>query len=939
MSAQVSPDETLPLGQRVKNDPKINSAYRIRTLLLFLLAFHMFALVAALTFMTYRQYQDEVAEQVNLANAARLFSVNETEEFIEHAETLLIKLAKLPVIKALDTNQCDRLFSELQYLPLLYANLFTLDQDGKLVCSAKYVTQNTATGPDPKYFFSEIQRTQQFTIGKPAIGFITGEWVTTIAYPIKDAQGQFRGVVGLAIDLFRFKPFIPLKGVPVGTYSGIINNEGVMVSVSEGSETLIGKRIIDETLEQSSKVREGTFRMTDHKGSKRLVSFGPVKDSEWSLFVSLDEDSILDPIVQKVWRRIGFIVVIMSILGMMTHWVARRIAKPFESVSDTVVRVGSGDTCARAEPTGPLEARQIAIQLNNMLDARELVHLKLKQSEERFRTAFLTTPDALAISRLDDGLFLEVNDGFIPQSGWSREEIIGKTSIELNIWRWPDERQKFATALREHGECSNLEAEFKTKDGRIWMGIVSARVITLDGTACVMSITHDITEIKKTQELIHNLSYSDMLTGLPNRRLFIDRLEQAIASNTRHQTVGALILVNMDDFKSINDALGHDEGNLLLQEVAKRLQASSRLGETVARLGGDEFLILLPDLEFTDQSAHAEALLRCQQIQLELKKPYRLSHNTHHRSASISVTLTGRAGVGAYEAMQQVEVAMHHAKADGRNKLCFFEPNMLIAIDAKLSLEERLRTAIDQKQLVLYFQAQVTAVGYVVGAEALVRWHDPEGGVVSPADFIPLAEESGLILPLGLWVLETACQQIAQWELQPEMSHLYVAVNVSAHQFLHDGFVEDVRATLERNLIKPGRLKLELTESILISNPANAIANMGALKDLGVSFSLDDFGTGYSSLAYLKRLPLNQLKIDQGFVRDILTSTSDAGIIKMIIALAVSMNLNVVAEGVETEQQCKLLVDLGCNLYQGYLFSHPVIAEEFERYVYAKNHS
>lgn len=937
MSEEGSPRERITLIQRLKKDLKIKSGYRIRTLLLILLAFHMFALVAALTFMTYRQYQDEVAEQINLANAARLFSVNETEGFIEHAETLLIKLAKLPSIKALDTNQCDRLFSELQYLPLLYANLFTLNQDGKLVCSAKYVTQDTATGPDPKFFFEEVQRTQQFTIGKPAIGFITGEWVTTIAYPVWDEQDRFRGVVGLAIDLFRFKPFIPLKGVPVGTYSGIINKEGVMVSVSEGSEMMIGKRVIDETLEQSSRVREGTFRMTDHRGSKRLVSFGPVKDSEWSLFVSLDEDSVLDPIIQKVWRRLGFIAAIMSILGLITHWVARRIAQPFESVSDTVVRVAEGDTDARAEPTGPLEARQIAIQLNNMLDARELAHLKLKQSEERFRSAFLTMPDALAISRLEDGLFLEVNDGFIPLSGWSREEIIGKTSIELNIWNWPDERQKFATALRERGECKNLEAEFKTKDGRIWVGIVSAHVITLDGTACVMSITHDITESKKSQELIHSLSFSDMLTGLPNRRLFIDRLEQAIASNNRHQTVGALILVNMDDFKGINDALGHEEGNLLLQQVAKRLQACSRLGETVARLGGDEFLVLLPDLERTNQRAQDEALLRCQQIHLELKKSYHLSHYTHHRTASISVTLTGKAGVDAYESLRQVEVAMHHAKADGRNKLCFFEPNMLIAVDAKLSLEERLRKAIDQKQLVLYFQAQVTEAGHVIGAEALVRWHDPAGGVVSPADFIPLAEENGLILPLGLWVLETACHQIAQWELQPEMSHLYLAVNVSAHQFLHDDFVDDVRATLLRHGIKPGRLKLELTESILISNPTNAIANMSALRELGVSFSLDDFGTGYSSLAYLKRLPLNQLKIDQGFVRDILTSTSDAGIIKMIIALAVSMNLNVVAEGVETEQQCKLLAELGCNLYQGYLFSRPVVAEEFERYVHTKN--
>lgn len=937
MTGRAAPDELTSLSQAIKTDSTLKSGYRIRTLLFVLLAFHMFALIAALTFMTYRQYRDEITEQINLANAARLFSVSETENFIEHAETLLIKLAKLPAIKALDTDQCDRLFSELQYLPLLYANLFTLDKDGKLVCSAKYVTQGTAAGPDPKYFFSEARQTHDFTIGKPAIGFITGKWVVTIAYPVKDSAEQFKGVVGLAVDLFRFKPFIPLKGVPDGTYIGIINKDGVMVSVSEDSEKLIGKRVLDETLEHTSKAREGTFRMTDHAGSKRLVSFGPVKDSDWSLFVSLDEDSVLDPIILKAWRRLGFIIVIMSILGLITHRLARRIAQPIESVSNVVERVGAGDTHARAEPTGPIEARQIAIQLNNMLDAQEHALLKLKQSEERFRTVFLTTPDALAISRLEDGLFLEVNDGFIPLSGWSRPEIIGKTSIALDIWRWPDERQKFVTALRERGECKNLEAEFKTKDGRIWTGIVSARVITLEGTPCVLSITHDISETKKTQELIHSLSFSDLLTGLPNRKLFIDRLEQAIATNHRHQSVGALILVNMDDFKSINDALGHDEGNLLLQEVAKRLQSSSRIGDTVARLGGDEFLVLLPDLECTDQSARSEALSRCQQILLELNKPYQLSRHIHHRTASLSVTLIGQSDVDAFESLRQVEIAMHHAKAGGRNKLCFFESDMLVAVDAKLSLEERLRKAIDHKQLLLYFQPQVTAAGYVVGAEALVRWNDPATGVVFPSDFIPLAEENGLILPLGLWVLQTACLQIAQWELQPHMSHLYIAVNVSAQQFLHDGFVDDVRATLVQNQINPARLKLELTESILIANPTNAIATMCALKEMGISFSLDDFGTGYSSLAYLKRLPLNQLKIDQSFVRDILTSSSDAGIIKMIIALAVTLNLNVVAEGVETEQQCELLSDLGCNLYQGYWFSRPITAQEFENYVLTNN--
>ncbi|MDO9024000.1 diguanylate cyclase domain-containing protein, partial [Zwartia sp.] len=640
------------------------SGYRIRTLLLTLLAFHMFALVAALTFMTFRQYKDEVAEKTNLATAARVFSVHETERFIEESETLLSKLAAYPAIRSLDVNNCDRLLAELQYLSFIYANLITLDRHGNLVCSGRYVQHGAPRGPDPKYFFSEAARTNAFTIGKPAVGFVTGNWVSGLAYPIRDDRGQFNGVVVLAIDLMRFKPFVPSKVVPRGTYSGIINSDGVMIAASEGTEALIGKVFAKEPFEQAVKMQEGSFRMTDYQGSKRLVSFGPVKDSDWSLFVSLDEASVLDPIIKKGWRRLAFIILIMSVLGLLTRWVARRIAQPFESVSETVARVGAGDAHARAQATGPLEARQIAHQLNDMLDARELAVLELKQSEERFRTAFRTTPDALAISRLDDGLFLEVNDGFIPQSGWSREEIIGKTSLKLNIWRWPNERQKLLGAIRERGSCTNLEAEFIAKDGRIWTGIVSGHLIVLDGMPCILSVTRDVTESRKSQELIHNLSYSDLLTGLPNRRLFMDRLEQAIVANLKHQTIGALIFINVDDFKSINDSLGHGEGDLLLLEVAKRLKTCIRSGDTVARLGGDEFIVLVPELDLEGDDAHKETLQRCQHILTALSKPYQLSQAVHHRSACIGVSLIGKdEGQEAHEALQRVEIAMHHAKA------------------------------------------------------------------------------------------------------------------------------------------------------------------------------------------------------------------------------------------------------------------------------------
>ena len=898
-----------------------------------LLAFHMIALLAALTFMTYRQYKEEVEKQTYLADAARVFAIAETEEFIEEIRITLSKLSAYSSSNNIDQSSCNRLMLDIQYLSKIFANLITLDKEGRLVCSVKDMQNTTRKGPDPKYYFAQAALTNQFTIGKPAVGFLTGQRVITFAYPTQDEQGQFNGVVGIAIDLLNFKPFISSRGLPKGAYSGILNTDGVMVTVSEGGETLIGKEIARDVFEKMSSVQEGTFLTTDQFGHKRLMSVGPIRNTDWILYVSLDFESVLSPIAEKTRRRILFILFITTVLGLMTVWVARRIARPFESILRTVVKVGEGDTQTRAIPSGPIEAQQIALRLNEMLDARERATSTLRQSETRFKTAFRTIPDALVISRLSDGLYIEVNDAFIAQSGWSRQDIVGKTSIDLKIWRFKSERDKLENAIREHGECTNFEAELQSKDGRVWIGLISAHVITIDDIHCILSITRDITDIRKSQETIFNLSFSDALTGLPNRRTFMDRLEQAVASNIRNQTVGAIILINLDNLKGINEALGHTQGDLLLQEVANRLTSCSRTSETVARIEGDEFVILMPELSDHAEVANAVVIARCEELLNALNLPYQLENAKHHRTARIGAALFGEDSANAYELLQRAEIAVHKAKESGLKRFSLFEPHMQAAVDARLSLEGRLRDAIEQSKLVLYYQAQVTKSGRVTGVEVLVRWHDSLAGTISPTEFIPLAEETGLIVPLGLWVLESACIQIKSWENHPILRDISVSLNVSAHQFAQDGFVENVRQALKRNGVNPFQLKLELTESVLISNPSTIIAKMQEISSIGVQFSLDDFGTGYSSLAYLKRLPLNQIKIDQIFVRDMLTSSSDAGIIKMIISMAASMNITVIAEGVETEGQLNKLAEMGCSIYQGYLFCRPVQSEEFERFV------
>ncbi|MDB5992489.1 MAG: signal transduction protein [Herbaspirillum sp.] len=437
-------------------------------------------------------------------------------------------------------------------------------------------------------------------------------------------------------------------------------------------------------------------------------------------------------------------------------------------------------------------------------------------------------------------------------------------------------------------------------------------------------------ERKIAKEKIRNLAFFDQLTGLPNRTLLLDRLQQAMVTSNRSGNYGGLLFIDLDNFKTLNDTLGHDTGDMLLKQVSLRLKGCVREYDTVARLGGDEFVIILAQLMTASGDVAARIGKISEKIRAALGQPYRLGEIPYYSTASIGATAFLGALVSNDSLMKQADLAMYKAKEAGRNAWRFFDPTMEQALKELTALEDDLRRAVDEKQLVLHYQAQIVGELRVAGAEVLVRWQHPERGMVMPGEFIALAEKTGLILPLGHWVLQTACTQLALWASQPEMSYLTLAVNVSAHQFRQPDFVEQVLAVLKSTGANPRRLKLELTESMLVHNVQEIIEKMSALKVKGVSFSLDDFGTGYSSLSYLKRLPLDQLKIDQSFVRDILIDTNDAAIAKLVIVLAESMGLMVIAEGVEIESQRDLLARMGCHAYQGYLFSRPVPLEAFE---------
>jgi diguanylate cyclase (GGDEF)-like protein len=471
------------------------------------------------------------------------------------------------------------------------------------------------------------------------------------------------------------------------------------------------------------------------------------------------------------------------------------------------------------------------------------------------------------------------------------------------------------------------------KDGGIypeWLTITAVKNDAAQVTHFVSAFS-DISERKAAEKQIRNLAFYDPLTNLPNRRLLMDRLQLAMAAGSRSHAVSALMFIDLDNFKVINDTLGHHIGDLLLQQVAQRLLDCVRVEDTVARLGGDEFVIMLERLSSDSQEAAEQAGLIGGKVLTALREKFLLVSGTCHTSASLGIALFTDQRESMDGLLKRADMSMYQAKAKGRNMLQFFDPQVEAAVHAKAALEASLRDALAEQQFCLYYQPQVSADGTVAGAEALVRWLHPVRGLVSPAEFIPLAEQTGLIVPLGAWVLEAACEQLVRWAACADKAHWMLAVNVSALQFRRADFVDRVISILAHTGANPKRLKLELTESLLVDQIEDVISKMTSLKAMGVGFSLDDFGTGYSSLSYLSRLPLDQLKVDQSFVRDIESSDNAAVICAATISLAHSLGLKVVAEGVETQAQLYFLTSVHqCDLIQGYLFSPALPVDEFE---------
>ena len=588
---------------------------------------------------------------------------------------------------------------------------------------------------------------------------------------------------------------------------------------------------------------------------------------------------------------------------------------------DGAVRWIMGNANVFAEPDGVL----MSYGAMSDITERKAAEVRLQESEARFRS--LTDLSSDWYWEIDEQFRFSRFDGYrTGKSAITRQASMGKTRWEIGALNMTQEDwAAHRRVLESHQQFKDLELQRLDAEGKsYWVSISGTPMFDAQGRfRGYRGIGRDISKRKRAEDETQRLAFYDTLTGLPNRRLLMDRLTQMMAISARSHHHCALLFIDLDNFKDLNDTLGHDVGDQLLNQVAERLVGCIREGDTAARFGGDEFVVMLEGLSEVSGEAANQAELVAEKILVQLNQPYELMGKQHNSTPSIGIALFSGHEPGADELLKRADVAMYQAKAAGRNTLRFYDPKMQAAVMARAALDADLRQGLQRQELLLHYQPVVDVQGRTTGFEALVRWQHPQRGLVGPGDFIDLAEQTGLILPIGQWVLLAACRQLVAWSAQPATRELSLSVNVSARQFRRSDFVAQVLAVLHDTGADPQRLKLELTESVLLSDVEDAIRKMSTLRASGVRFALDDFGTGYSSLAYLKRLPLDQLKIDQSFVRDVLTDANDAAIVRTILALAHSMDLVAVAEGVESEGQRQFLLDNGCTVFQGYLFGRP----------------
>ena len=891
--------------------------------------------VLLFVFFDFHERREQAVAETRAEIALRLADANREAQAAHRAVALVLRImARSNDLQALDSAQCSGIAGRLLESLDGFANIGAALPDGEIFCSGRPMSA-PVTVIDRAWFRTSLD-SDEISPGEFVIGRVSGTPGMAFGYPLRAADGTLRAVIFATITVAWFDRLIEGFRLPEGWEASVISNSGLVLAhqPERAPEGWRAHKVPATTLARMAAVvrdEGGIAELAGIDGVQRLYGIGVPDFAPGSGFFAIGAplERSLEVAGQRLLMHLALVAAIALASALIARLYIYRLIEVWATrVRGAIAKIAAGRRDARiGQATGVAELDA----LSEGIDRMALEIGKREGELQRLSMVIEQSPESIVITDTA-GCILYVNEAFQRITGYARGEVLGRNPRILNGGLTPRAtyEQMWATLLA--GEVWRGEFHNVRKDGSAYLELATiAPIKDAGGTVThYVAVKEDITQRKQSEALLHRLAYFDALTGLPNRALLHDRIAQAIRSGVRRESFGMLMLVDIDRFRQLNDTLGHAAGDRLLCEVAARLRASVREEDTVARHGDDDFAVLVERIGETEADALSHAEYVARKLQRTLQQPYVLGGtegDRHFATLSFGISLF-HDGVSSLESLlKQAEVALYRAKQDGRDIVRFFNPEMQAVVDAHARLEARMHEALEANAFRLFFQPQVNRRGVVIGAEALLRWPLDGGAMVSPAEFIPLAEDTGHIVRLGSWVLRSACAQLARWQMNETTRHLKIAVNVSARQFHQPDFVASVKDTVRAAGVDPCRLELELTESAILSDMDETIRRMNELRALGIRFALDDFGTGYSSLSYLKRLPLDQLKIDQSFVRDMAEDEGSEAIVLAILSLSHALGLEVVAEGVERPEQRDFLRHHGCDCFQGYLFGKPLPME------------
>ncbi|SDH21222.1 EAL domain-containing protein [Propionivibrio dicarboxylicus] len=891
--------------------------WSIRRYLLILVLAVTLPLAGLLIYSLHRNYLDVLSRAGLITTHFTEIAAADTARFLHDTRQFLRGLADRPQTRRLDPTQCDPLLAEIDAFFPQFANTAVLDREGQMLCSAR-TTPSKAKLPSfaQSLWFQQARSANTPHLGTAHIGPVSGKWVVVISEPIPAADGSFTGLVGYSLDLESYHLFgLAADALPAGMSLAVIDGQGRVILRSEKSPEQVGTGYSRADL--LAQLGQGSgYALASGANGTQVIAQTTIEGTNWRVVGTRP----VAPIFSGVWAsaegQYAAAALLIALGSLLALFVSRRIVWPIRRIADTATKVAEGDLNHRLDAEGPSEIATVATHLNRMLDIRV-------GAEARFKALLESASDAIVVANQEARITI-ANERATELFGYSLAELLGMSIHEL-VPAEARDRHRQEVSRYFAGGTQRTPARLvlgQRKNGQVFPCHIGLSPFEADGVPMVSAIIRDLSERVELEAQIVHQSQHDPLTGLPNRALLNDRLERAFARTHRDGHRVAVIHIDIDNFGEINDFHGTAVADQVLCRCAESIIHSLRGTDSVIRSGSDEFIVIVEDTAADSVALQFGQRLRAALRDLAIETPRAITV-----TASIGIALFPCEG-GADGLLKHADLALAQAQRDGGNTLRFFESEMDARASRRMDVLSRLRGAIGRGELFLHYQPKVcTADGQVIGVEALVRWHNGDIGMIPPSDFIPLAEESGLIDEIGEWVLRRACEQGMRWQAEG-LSELSIAVNLSTRQFRQERLLALVRSALEDSGLPPQRLELEITEGMLMQDPEKAAVVLRRLHELGVRISIDDFGTGYSSLSYLQRFPVHTLKVDQSFVREISNSPGAAAIVTAVISLAHSLDLCVVAEGVETEAQRRFLGDLACDYCQGYYFSRPVAAGE-----------